>query len=71
MGVALVGESDDLYDPYAAYAGDEDACWVPREEGLVLNVRMLPSGELVLAHCWAYSDMGFGSTQLFRRVREP
>jgi hypothetical protein len=34
----------------------------------VLNVRLLPSEELALANMWYSSDIGFGDSQLFRRV---
>jgi len=35
---------------------------------LVLNVRLLPSGELVLAHMWPSSEYGFGDSQVLHRV---
>lgn len=57
-----------LYDPYADYAGDEDNYWVEMAEELVLNVRLLPSGEYTLAHCWFSSSWGFESSQLFLRA---
>lgn len=38
---------------------------------LILNVRVLPSGELVLDHMWPSSEWGFGDADLFHHVETP
>lgn len=57
-----------FYDPFASYTDDWTIYFVEMVEKLVLNVRLLPSGELVLAHMWDSSSVGFGSSQVFHRI---
>jgi hypothetical protein len=64
--LALVGGEPwpftDPFDPEHRYRS------VHMVRKLILNVRRLPSGELVLAHMWHSSSWGFGSSQVFHRV---
>ncbi len=61
------GEPRHYYDPFARDKGWRD--WsVPMIGQLILNVRLLPSGELVLAHMWPSSEYAFGDSQVFHRV---
>jgi len=58
-----------FFDPFAEEQVDMGVEMVGK---LVLNVRRLPSGELVLAHMWGSPDWGFGDkTQVFHRVETP
>jgi hypothetical protein len=57
-----------FYDPFARYTDDWTVYLVEMVGELVLNVRLLPSEELALANMWYSSDIGFGDSQLFRRV---
>ena len=56
---------DDPFDPERRFRS------VHMVRKLVLNVRVLPSGELVLAHMLASSEEGFGDADLFHRVETP
>ncbi|MBC7228454.1 MAG: hypothetical protein H5T61_14685 [Thermoflexales bacterium] len=67
-----------LHDPFAFLQG-KPAIWYPEIDKnetsivhtvgeLVLNVRVLPSGELVLAHMWPSGEWAWGDEQLFHRV---
>jgi hypothetical protein len=44
---------------------------VPMVHALILTVRILPSGEVVLAHMWGSSEEGFSDSKVFRRVNRP
>lgn len=69
---------DSFVDPFAFHQG-KPAMWYPGIDEnetsivhmvgeLVLNIRVLPSGELVLAHMWVSLEEAWGDVQLFHRV---
>jgi len=65
------GDPRSYYDPF--HPDRFDPVWSGRSSvhmvrELVLNVRVLPSGELVLAHMWPSSEWAWGDMQLFHRV---
>lgn len=75
------GRIDSFFDPFAFHQG-KPAMWYPGMDEnktsivhmawkLVLNVRVLPSGELVLAHMWPSSEGAWGDEQLFHREETP
>lgn len=68
------GEPKDYYDPFdpeRRYYTVSRYHAVSMVRKLVLNVRLLPSGELVLAHMWPSSESPLGDTEVFHRVETP
>jgi len=59
-------------DPFVTRDKDWREWSVSMVGKLVLNVRLLPSGELVLAHMWSSGgDSAFTDSQVFHRVGTP
>ena len=68
----LAGESPDQYNVYELY-DPFVGITVIVDGDLILQVRMRPSGEIILHHLWTSSDRGFaligGNTEYFRRTK--
>lgn len=82
-GIRMAEEEgvESLLDPFAFHQG-KPAIWYPGIDEnetsivhmvgkLILNIRVLPSGELVLAHMWPSTEWAWGDMQLFHRVKTP
>jgi len=59
------GEPESFHDPFDPERRYRSVHMVGE---LILNIRVLPSGKLVLAHMWCSPNWGFGDADLFHQV---
>lgn len=69
-GMSPTGRPRHFFDPFARYTNDSSQYFVEMAEALVLNVRVLPSGELILSHMWTTGDDAFSDNQLLHRFSD-